>query len=60
VGEGIWELRIDHGPGYRVYCRQLGETAVVVLTGGTKATQARDIARAKELAVKAEGPDEQD
>ena len=50
VGEGISELRITYGPGYRVYFAQRGTTLVVLLAGGDKRTQSRDIAKAKELA----------
>jgi len=50
VGEGISEMRIDYGPGYRVYYKQQGETVAVLLAGGDKRTQQRDIERAKELA----------
>ena len=46
-GEGIWELRIDYGPGYRVYFGKQGTTIVVLLTGGAKGSQSRDIAKAK-------------
>jgi putative addiction module killer protein len=46
VGRGISELRIAHGPGYRVYFRQRGPRLVVILYGGTKQTQANDIRRA--------------
>ena len=49
VGEGVLEYRIDWGPGYRVYFGRDGETLVILLTGGTKQRQARDIARAKEF-----------
>lgn len=49
VGEGILELRIDVGAGYRVYCGRYGETWIILLCGGDKATQQKDIARAKEL-----------
>lgn len=43
VGKGVFELRVDHGPGYRVYCGQDGETLVLLLCGGDKRTQVRDI-----------------
>jgi putative addiction module killer protein len=48
AGGGISEMRIDYGPGYRLYYVQLGDTAVV-LWGGDKDTQDRDIAKANEL-----------
>jgi putative addiction module killer protein len=50
VGEGVSELRIDHGPGYRVYFRARGRTVVILLAGGTKRTQAQDIKAALRLA----------
>ena len=50
VGEGVSELRIPYGPGYRVYFVQKGELLVVLLAGGDKATQERDIRIARELA----------
>lgn len=50
LGEGVFELRIHHGPGYRVYFAQRGEAIVVLLAGGDKTTQARDIRIAQELA----------
>jgi putative addiction module killer protein len=49
VGEGISEMRIDYGPGYRVYFVQRGTNIVVLLAGGDKRTQARDIAVARDL-----------
>ena len=52
VGEGVSELKIDYGPGYRVYFVQHGSHYVLLLIGGDKSTQARDIRRAKELARK--------
>ena len=50
VGEGVSELRIDYGPGYRVYFQQFGNVVVLLLIGGTKKTQEADIAKAKKLA----------
>jgi putative addiction module killer protein len=50
VGEGVSELRIDYGPGYRVYFVRRGETLVILLAGGDKRTQGRDIKLAIELA----------
>ena len=50
VGEGVSELRVDVGPGYRVYFVQRGGHWVVLLAGGDKSTQSRDIERAKQLA----------
>ena len=52
VGEGISELKIDYGPSYRVYFFQHGGRYVLLLVGGDKSTQARDIKKAKELARK--------
>ncbi|MGO8919296.1 MAG: type II toxin-antitoxin system RelE/ParE family toxin [Stellaceae bacterium] len=49
VGEGVLEYRIDWGPGYRVYFGRDGEVLVILLTGGTKQRQQRDIERAKVL-----------
>jgi putative addiction module killer protein len=51
VGAGVSELRIDFGPGYRVYFAKRGATLLLLLCGGDKKTQAKDIARAKRLAA---------
>ena len=51
VGEGVSELRIDYGPGYRVYFVQRGKIMIVLLCGGDKRTQSRDIRAAKALAA---------
>ena len=50
VGQGISELRIDYGPGYRVYFVRHGERVIVLLAGGDKRTQDHDIKRAREIA----------
>jgi putative addiction module killer protein len=50
VGEGVSELRIDYGPGYRVYYTQRARELVILLAGGDKTTQARDIKTALRLA----------
>lgn len=50
VGEGVSELRIDYGPGYRVYYKQEGWKLVILLAGGDKRSQASDIDRALRLA----------
>jgi putative addiction module killer protein len=50
VGEGVSELRIDYGPGYRVYVVQRGQDLVILLAGGDKDTQERDIRTAVRLA----------
>ena len=50
VGEGVSELRIDYGPGYRVYYKQRGRQVVILLAGGDKRTQSRDIKTALRLA----------
>ena len=49
VGEGVIELRIHVGPGYRAYCGQHGKAVVLLLCGGDKGSQAADIKRAKAL-----------
>lgn len=49
IGEGISELRIHYGPGYRVYFKQRGRELILLLAGGDKSTQARDIKTALRL-----------
>ena len=50
VGEGVSEMRVHYGPGYRVYFIRRGGAVYVLLCGGSKASQKRDIKRAKEMA----------
>jgi putative addiction module killer protein len=54
VGEGVSELRIDYGPGYRVYLQRIGSLLVLLLAGGSKKTQDADIAKAKQIAKEAQ------
>jgi len=57
IGEGCSEIRIDYGPGYRVYYKDTGRDIVIILCGGDKSTQQNDIARAKRLAREEEEED---
>ena len=50
VGEGVSEMRIDYGPGYRVYFKKTGQVLIILLAGGVKKTQAKDIQTALRLA----------
>jgi putative addiction module killer protein len=59
VGEGISEMRIDYGPGYRVYYKEVRKEIILLLCGGDKTTQQEDIKNAKKTAA-AYNPDEED
>ncbi|MHB1757919.1 MAG: type II toxin-antitoxin system RelE/ParE family toxin [Leptospirillum sp.] len=52
VGDGVSELRIDYGPGYRLYFAQRGLNLILLLAGGNKSTQEKDIKTAKEIVRK--------
>lgn len=60
VGEGVSELRIDYGPGYRVYLMSRGDAITLLLCGGDKSTQSDDIAEAKRLARGVRADDEEE
>jgi len=52
VGDGVSELRVHYGAGYRIYVRKQGSTVIILLCGGSKSTQAKDIKAAKLLSEK--------
>jgi len=58
IGESCSEMRIDYGPGYRVYYKDTGREIIIILCGGDKSTQQEDIDRAKRLAREEEEYDE--
>ena len=60
VGSGISELRIDYGPGYRVYYLQEGQRLIVLLCGGGKSSQDRDIEQAHRIAEEWKNDDQDD
>ena len=51
VGEGVFELRFDFGPGYRVYCTERDGEVIILLAGGDKSSQKQDIEKAKQLSA---------
>ena len=59
IGEGCSEMRIDYGPGYRVYYKDTGREIIIILCGGDKSTQQSDIAKAKQLAREEEEEDDE-
>jgi putative addiction module killer protein len=50
-GNNVFELRIDYGPGYRVYCKDTGKEIIILLCGGDKLTQEEDIKTAQKIAL---------
>jgi putative addiction module killer protein len=57
IGEGCSEMRIDYGPGYRVYYKDTGREIIIILCGGDKSTQQNDINKAKQIAREEEEED---
>jgi putative addiction module killer protein len=60
VGDGVWEMREFFGPGWRMYYVVQGTTVIMMLGGGDKSSQARDIARARELALELQHEQDED
>jgi putative addiction module killer protein len=58
LGGGLMEMRVDHGPGYRIYFTQRGPDVAILLCGGDKRRQQRDIERARELARQDDAQDD--
>ena len=58
IGDGCFEMRIDYGPGYRVYYKDAGKEIIILLCGGDKSTQPQDIIKAKEIAAYYSGDEE--
>jgi putative addiction module killer protein len=50
IGDGVFEMRVDSGPGYRVYFSRMGGIVIIILVGGDKGSQRRDITKAKQIA----------
>jgi len=59
IGEACSEMRIDYGPGYRIYYKDTGQEIIIILCGGDKSTQQSDIARAKRIACEEEEEDDE-
>lgn len=60
VGDGVFEMRIPTGPGYRIYYMQTGEVVYLLLVGGSKSSQPNDIARARHMAAEIRGVTDDD
>jgi len=59
IGEGCSEMKIDYGPGYRIYYKDTGKEIIIILCGGDKSTQQEDIKKAKKLAREEEENDDE-
>lgn len=60
VGDGVWEVRETFGPGWRMYDVQQGSTVIMMLAGGNKSSQERDIEQARQLALELQNEQDQD